>query len=351
MSTEDAFLPLRRIILGALAIFCAFAFGTLQSLDAVKLFSYLRANVHLRRIMGSCLVVNGVFFLSIWVASLLFSYMWTFGETFMWSSGAAVIDNESGGGKAAATMNGVSLAGKVWFSVFDVMWVLPVYALTQALGVRWYSALYTEAYAEKKRRASSLGVRWAAKESGRDDDMCFSGASQGAEDSFSLRSVAVSLSEIMFKALVTAVYALVAAVVDIIFPFPVGHYLAFIMNSWLYAFYVFDYRLSSQYLFDRRSRRHIRVTLSATLKFFEIQWAYFLGFGATHSIITAAIRSSWLASSWFSVASVTSVLFGAHIVISVEATPAPRAPFHVPMFTPFFAFCGMVLRMAVGAVR
>ncbi|RNF05043.1 uncharacterized protein Tco025E_08002 [Trypanosoma conorhini] len=346
MSSEKAALALKRVVLGALAIFCGLAFGTLQSLDAVKLFSYLRANAHLRQILESCLVVNSVFFLSLWAASFLFSYMWDFGGGIVWGASGG-----GGGGNAVAARNGISLAGRVWSSVFDLMWVLPVYALTQALGVRWYSALYTEAYAEKRRRASSLGAQREASEYGKDGEMNSPLAPQGADGTFSFRTVVLSASEIIFKALVTGVYALLAAVVAAVVPSPVGNCLAFVMNSWLYAFYVFDYRLSTQYVFDRRSRRHTRVALTSVLRFFERHWAYFLGFGATQSVITAALRTSWLASSWFSTASVTSVLFGAHIVLSVEATPSPRAPFSVLMFTPFFALCGVALRTIRNAMR
>ncbi|RNF06139.1 hypothetical protein TraAM80_04117 [Trypanosoma rangeli] len=350
MSMEKSVLRLKHIVIGALAIFCAVAFGTLQSLDAVKLFVYLRANAHLRRILRSCLVANGVLFFSLWVASVFFSYIWDFGGGIMRGGGGGV--GKAGSEQAAVTAgNVISLAGRVWFSVFDVTWVIPAYALTQAFGMRWYSSLYTEAYAEKKRRASPLGARGEAGEYVKDGEITSTVAPQGADGAFSFRTVVLSASEVMFKALVMAAYALLAAVVDAVIPSPVGNYLAFVMNSWLYSLYVFDYRLSTQYVVDRRSRRYTRVTLKETLIFFENHWAYFLGFGATQSIITAALRSSWLASSWFSSASVTSVLFGAHIVLSVEAMPSPRAPFPVLMFTPFFALCGMLLNVIGNALR
>ncbi|ESL10051.1 hypothetical protein TRSC58_02221 [Trypanosoma rangeli SC58] len=349
MSMEKAVLRLKHIVIGALEIFCAVAFGTLQSLDAVKLFVYLRANAHLRRTLRSCLVANGVFFFSLWAASVFFSYIWDFGGGIM---RGGVIFGKAGNERAAVTAgNEIGLAGRVWLSVFDVTWVIPAYALTQAFGVRWYSALYNEAYVEKKRRASSLRPRGGAGEYVKDGEIISTVSPQGADGAFSFCAVVLSASEIMFKALVMAAYALLAAVVDAVIPSPVGSYLAFAMNSWLYALYVFDYRLSTQYVVDRRSRRYTRVTLKETLIFFEKHWAYFLGFGATQSIITAALRSSWLASSWFSAASVTSVIFGAHIVLSVEAMPSPRAPFSVLMFTPFFALCGMLLSVIGNAMR
>ncbi|ORC90184.1 uncharacterized protein TM35_000092340 [Trypanosoma theileri] len=378
MPTEDTlFLP-KRVAAGLLAIFCGFALGVLQSLDFVKLFTYIRANANLRRTLQSCLIVNAVFFSSLWITSLLIYPMLTFGGGVVWggsgnattttattttttttttSVGTAInISNTVMNGSKKPTRaieaakSGVGLVSKLWFPVFDAMWVLPVYALIQALGLRWYNALYVEAYKEKKRRAAVGATRGTVEGHCKGEETSSPTKVRSTDGPPSFHTAVVSLSEIMFKFLVTTVYAIVSVVVEMIIPSPMGSHIAFMMNSWLYAFYVFDYRLSSQYVVDRRTRQQNRLTLSSVLKLFETNWAYFLGFGVSQSIITTTLRSSWMAFSWYSVAAVTSVLFGAHVVLSVEATPSPRAPFAVPMLTPFFALCGVVLRKIANAM-
>ncbi|KAH9599186.1 hypothetical protein LSM04_008864 [Trypanosoma melophagium] len=363
-SEETYFLP-KRVAVGVLAIFCGFAFGVLQSLDFVKLFTYIRANANLRRTLHSCLIVNAVFFLSLWITSLLIYPMLTFGGGVVWGGGSSAMANvgtattisnavvnssEKTATAIAAARSGVGLVTKLWFPVFDAMWVLPVYALIQVLGLRWYNALYVEAYKEKKRRAAVAATRGTVEGPSKVEEITSPTKVKITDGPPSFHTAVVSVSEIMFKFLVTTVYAMVSVIVEMIIPSPIGTQIAFMMNSWLYAFYVFDYRLSSQYVLDRRTRQQKRLTLSSTLKLFETNWAYFLGFGASQSVITTALRSSWIASSWYSVAALTSVLFGAHVVLSVEATPSPRAPLAVPMLTPFFALCGVVLRRIANAV-
>ncbi|KEG14697.1 hypothetical protein DQ04_00341120 [Trypanosoma grayi] len=337
MSGRNGTELVERLISVLIVIFRGFAFGMLQSLNVVTLYGYLRTNANLRRIFRSCLIVNVVFFSSLWVAAF-FSSIWAYGWRVLWGGASAA----SGG----AVWNGLGLLRMVWFKVFDVMWVLPMYALTQALGVRWYSALYTEACVSKKHRTNR-----APAEGGGYDDTTSLTKPNGADVPPSFKTAVVFLSEIIFKAIVTALCAFLAVIVETIVPAPIGPVMAFMLNSCLYAFCVFDYRFSSQYVWDHETRQPTRMPLLGTLKYFEKRWAYFLGFGATQTVMASLLRSTWIASSWFSVAAFTSVVFGAHIILSVEAKPNPPAPFAIPVLSPFFAMCGVVVPLLVTSSR
>lgn len=345
MSARSVVARIECVLAGMLSIFRAFSLGFFHGVNAMTLFLYLRANGRLRGILWSCLMLNGVFFFSLWVAFFFFPSMWAFVGTLLWGDVGGPV-----GVEAVKVRSEVRVVGRVLCHVFDIMWVLPMYTITQVLGICWYNALYLEAYAEKKRRACAARVTGAEGNFHRVGEVTSASAFYGVAEPPSFYRAVVLISEVMFKVFVTAVYALLVVIVEAMVFAPVGCWLAFIMKSWLYAFYVFDYRLSSQYTFDCKSRRYARVTLSEALKLFEGQWAYFLGFGATQFFVMAALHSVWIPSSWFSVASVTSVLFAAHVVLSVEATPGPRPPFTLQLFTPFFAVCGILLRVISNAL-
>ncbi|KAG8341109.1 putative Etoposide induced protein 2.4 (EI24) [Trypanosoma vivax] len=346
MHTRKFISCLRSVVTGARSIIFAFTLGVLQSLNIVKLISYLRASDQVWQTIKSCTLINLVFLFSLWASHFIFYPARGIGLAGTWAhNGSGNSANTSAAGEGTAS--GVhGLASKVWTSVFHLLWVFPMYAITQFLGLHWYGELFAAACSEKRRRASQLAAS-------RYSDGSVNLASQNRSNATALSfgTVMLHFGRSVFQVLVTVVYELLIPLFGMLIPAPLGGYVEFVMARWIYAFYVFHYRLSSQHIFDRNSKTYNRITLSAALKLFESNWAYYLGFSMTQPVITGFLQQFGLVNSWFASTAVASVLFGAHVVLSVEATPRPCAPFGLPVLSPFFIMCGEAMRLVADSLR
>ena len=203
----------------------------------------------------------------------------------------------------------------VWEAVFSVSWVLPMYLVTQILGVTWYAEMY---------RAASNQKRIATR----------SGPAPVRPPSFD------DVSEWVMKFVVTLLFGILAAIVAIVptligLPSAVGGIPSFLMCSWLHAFYCFDYRFAEQGVTDRKGN-FIPIKLSIVTKCFDLCWAYYLGFGATH--IGCRVLMEYYGVPVFPKWAVLSALFPVNVIMTVDAIPGPETPlFRPPIFTWFYS--------------
>lgn len=207
-------------------------------------------------------------------------------------------------------INSTGLLAGLWKSLFAVLWVLPIYATTQLLGVAWYEDLYRNA---SRLKHSSLG----------------SAPPPPSAPTFA------TISELLLKAVVTLVFG-VAAVVAGLIPF-VGLPVSFVMSSWLHAYYCFDYRFLDQRQYDSRLGRPVPLRLTQILTIFEVRASYFLGFGATHMAMRLFFLEGYLGLSMFPSLAICSAVFALNVVMTVDAHPTPVLPKRVPVFTPAYA--------------
>lgn len=222
----------------------------------------------------------------------------------------------------------------VWETLFSLLWVVPMYAVTQILGITWYEEIYRKC------------VQVRASERNR--------PTQPTRDvSF------IGVSELVMKFLVTLVYGVLAALIAMVLPrnfiaicglnIPVGFLVSFAMSCWLHAFYCFDYRFLDQGRVDRgqpsdaangsaaQSAKLIPAKLSFLITIFERKWPYYLGYGASHIMVRTAME--WMELPMFARMAVCSALFAVNVVTTVEASvrwEGDSTVGRLPIFTPFY---------------
>lgn len=226
------------------------------------------------------------------------------------------------------------MVAQAWRSVFGVAWVMPMYAATQLLGLRWYEELYRLTSEEKQRtqRAAIAALKGHSPEE--DEVRTTTGVPPPPPPpgpSF------YQASEAALKFIVTLLYTIVIALVGLV---PgVGSLIGFAMASWLHAFYCFDYRFLSQYQYDRKRGVHAPLPLTTILAIFESFWPYYLGYGMTHLGMRAVLERYFLLDV-VSTLAVCSAVFAVNVVTTVDADPLlVAAPaLQLPVLSPLFAW-------------
>lgn len=138
-----------------------------------------------------------------------------------------------------------------------------------------------------------------------------------------------ALSETAFKAVATGLFSLGITLIErlVVPSWGVGRAIGFVLNTFLYTFYVLDYRYAAQF-----SAGQTRRTLTEQLTHFEENWVYNFGFGLGTTTVSYLI-TAW-AGSLVSVC-VTSVLYAWQVVCSGYAHPR-KAPCSLRLFTSWF---------------
>mmetsp|Transcript_16346 Transcript_16346/g.24619 ORF Transcript_16346/g.24619 Transcript_16346/m.24619 type:complete len:298 (+) Transcript_16346:98-991(+) len=139
------------------------------------------------------------------------------------------------------------LIEKMFFWLYQILWLYPIYALSNILSTIWYQAIVDAAY---------LLVKYPqAQRNQRVRQMDF--VSEKIYNFFLTLGLYLQMFAVSFIPLV-------------------GSILCFVHVCWLYSLYSFDYK------WDKEGRR-----LDNRLQYFEERWAYFLGFGFPLAIVTA----------------------------------------------------------------
>ncbi|GBG74719.1 hypothetical protein CBR_g19125 [Chara braunii] len=171
----------------------------------------------------------------------------------------------------------------------NVFWFYPAYVISFVINCLWYNDVATHAFnviqeervggteasskeavksSSKKRRSRRGSIAGTSAATARSDAAASSG----------LESVFKAISEEIYRILMFAVFFIQVYAVRFL-PFA-GPGLNFILLSWLYAYYCFDYKWAL-----------LGWTLNRRLWFFETYWAYFLGFGIPCAVISSFFSS------------------------------------------------------------
>lgn len=162
---------------------------------------------------------------------------------------------------------------KILIGICYVFWLYPLYIISFVINCIWYNEIAQQAFAvlelsdhtyvkEKQQQQQQLQqqqpqARRVLKANQRR-------ASQG---NGGMESILLSIGEQIYSVIMLSIFFIEVFAVSFI-PY-VGNYLNFLLLSWLYAYYCFDYRWGfAQWSLERR------------LLFFETNWAFFAGFGS-----------------------------------------------------------------------
>ena len=282
-----------------MACWCC-AQGIIDSANVSLFARYFMTNTSIRSLISNCFIINFVLFLSLYLISELISPLQ--------STGAF-----------ALVMGGI----------FGGMWVIPMYVVTQMLGVTWYEQLFDETQKERcaRRKRPPPPPR-----------------------PFSF----VGISEVLLKSLVTLIFGILAGLVALIpmrlggflpFDVAVGPMLSLAMGCWLNSVYCFDYRFNQVGTVHPRTGKLVPISLSSSLKYFEQKWAYFLGFSMWHIAVRTAMEYAGV--FLFGRLAICSALFAVNVVLSVDAKPTLQGDNvlpQLPIFLPFYRLVGDILR-------
>ncbi|CAI0375228.1 unnamed protein product [Linum tenue] len=145
--------------------------------------------------------------------------------------------------------------------LFYIFWVCPVYLFSIILSTLWYNDIAKHGFAAMGNNGLNLS------KPSRSDEIAAEPKKAPMEKPPGLEGIFVGIGEQVYSLMLLTFFLLQVHAVGIV-PF-VGKALSFVMMSWMYAYYCFEYKWNfSEVPLDRR------------LDFFETNWAFFAGFGS-----------------------------------------------------------------------
>ncbi|KAK9836349.1 hypothetical protein WJX81_007690 [Elliptochloris bilobata] len=275
MATDKLFQTTYHTVRSAVCLWCA------GFKDALCIWRCVEFFVHDPRILrktGQCFALNGAIFLG---SVLLWEHAMAPGARFLL---AASLQAWAGSAAVDATV-------ALLHALFLALWLLPVYCVSFALSCVWYQEI------------AQLAVQWqcgqAPPQHGKGAKSSGSGGPDiaGSSDGGLLHAAA---QEVFRVALFAVFFLQVSAVA---FVPVVGKVAYFVLVSWLYALYSFDYKWS---LTSRR--------LQERIAFFEQHWAFFLGFGSVCTLATMY----W---TFFKGAAIMAIVYPLFILVACKSDP------------------------------
>lgn len=150
----------------------------------------------------------------------------------------------------------VNILSLIFSSLKNVFWIWPLYSLSLVLCTFWYNDVAEIAYKMKQRARSSSG-----------------GATSSSSSANSLdfrKTLIDKISDNIYRSILL-LFFLIQTGLSAHIPV-VGPMVAFLMTTWLYAFYAFDYAWGYK-----------NYNTQQRLLYFETHWAYMAGFGAPNA--------------------------------------------------------------------
>jgi len=154
-------------------------------------------------------------------------------------------------------------------AVCYVCWLYPLYIISFVLNCLWYNEIAVHAFGTLDQKGS--GSDGEPKSPGK----AKVSKAPRSKSSSALDSVMLGISEQIYSVIMLSAFFVEVSAVSLI-PY-VGQVLKFILMSWLYAYYCFDYKWGLR-----------RWSLEKRLFFFETNWAFFAGFGSPCVLATFA---------------------------------------------------------------
>ncbi|CAL1385566.1 unnamed protein product [Linum trigynum] len=142
-----------------------------------------------------------------------------------------------------------------------IFWFYPLYRFSCILGILWYDDIAKHAFAAMENNGRNL-----LKPSG-SDEVAAEHKKAPMEKPPGLEGVFVGIGEQVYSVLLVIFFSAQVHAVGIV-PF-VGKALSFVLQSWMYAYYCFEYKWNLS-----------EVPLDRKLDFFETNWPFFVGFGS-----------------------------------------------------------------------
>ncbi|XVE48607.1 hypothetical protein DITRI_Ditri01bG0014800 [Diplodiscus trichospermus] len=149
----------------------------------------------------------------------------------------------------------------VLIQLFYVFWFYPLYLFSFILSNLWYNDIAKHGFAAMGRSRPSV------VDSSKQNDILTSDSKVHASRPAGLGGIMIGIGEQVYSVLLLSFFFLEVYATGFI-PY-VGKALNFILLSWMYAYYCFEYKWNfSEWGLEKR------------LDFFETNWAFFAGFGS-----------------------------------------------------------------------
>ncbi|KAJ7968015.1 protein EI24-like [Quillaja saponaria] len=145
--------------------------------------------------------------------------------------------------------------------LFYVLWFYPLYVFSIVLSTIWYNDIAKHGFSAMGRSKSTM------VESSIQNDALAKKNSTRIKRPSGLEGVMVGIGEQVYSLLLLSVFFLEVYATGFI-PF-IGKVLNFLLLSWMYAYYCFEYKWNFN-----------AVALDKRLDFFQSYWAFFAGFGS-----------------------------------------------------------------------
>ncbi|CAM6124814.1 unnamed protein product [Calypogeia fissa] len=194
------------------------------------------------------------------------------------------------------------LLPNILIGVCYVFWLFPLYMITFIVNIIWYNDIAKHAFRTMGNSAVDspkvpVEVRnpTAGRNTGPAKDH------PGNKNGGGLQSTMLQIGEQIYSVIMVSVFFLEVFAVTYV-PY-LGPLLNFVLLSWLYAYYCFDYKWG----FSRWS-------LEKRLYFFETNWAFFAGFGSP------CVLATFFLSPLIS-AGVMNVLFPLFVLVATASNP------------------------------
>lgn len=149
---------------------------------------------------------------------------------------------------------------KVLIQLFYVFWFYPLYVFSIILSTIWYNDIAQQGFI-------AMGEHQPSSAHNTTEEKASSGQNAVPDKPAGLGGVMIGIGEQVYSALLLSFFFLEVFVMGFI-PY-VGQALNFLLLSWMYAYYCFEYKWNLS-----------GVPLDRRLDFFESNWAFFAGFGS-----------------------------------------------------------------------
>uniref|UniRef100_A0A2P2LHI2 Protein EI24 homolog n=1 Tax=Rhizophora mucronata TaxID=61149 RepID=A0A2P2LHI2_RHIMU len=145
--------------------------------------------------------------------------------------------------------------------LFYVFWFYPLYLFSFILSTLWYNDIAKHGYAAMERKEPNVSEPSSKNEVTMPEDAALQQKPDG------LGGFVIGIGEQVYSLLLLSFFFLEVYATGFI-PY-VGKAINFVLLSWMYAYYCFEYKWNLS-----------EVALNRRLDFFETNWAFFSGFGS-----------------------------------------------------------------------
>ncbi|CAN1143494.1 Protein EI24 homolog [Linum perenne] len=231
--------------------------GFLEACCLHRVFILCRRSKQLSIRTGQCFLLNGFIFLG-----SLFLLNSVVIPTLLWILPDKCSEISSG---EQCSFDGIlkyySFLRHGLMQLVYIFWFYPLYLFSFILSTLWYNDIAKYGFAAMGESGSNLLKPSSS------DEVTVSENKAPMNKLPGLEGVIVGIGEQVYSALLLTFFFLQVSVVGLM-PF-VGKTFSFVLLSWMYAYYCFEYKWNlSEVPLDRR------------LDFFETNWAFFAGFGS-----------------------------------------------------------------------